>query len=223
MQQYGQAAPYFAEAEATLRPLGSEQRLAVGAAVELGTVLARLERFEEALEILDRVIDEVGIGGTLPDVSGAVADAMADLIPGVVSIWLTAHERIGRWDEAGSAAEAVIAALDPGTTQKRRVVVAEAFRLLAGAALAQEDWAEALVAWEEVIKRCDGEEDLVFVHMKAQAMGGSAKLLSDLGRVDEALAVCDEVLERFGSVSYEPVREVVTAVRNVKAELLANG
>jgi tetratricopeptide (TPR) repeat protein len=73
---YAQAAPYFAEAEATLRPLGSERRAAVAAAVELGTTLARLERFDEALEVLGRVLDEVGLGGTLPDVSGPTADAV---------------------------------------------------------------------------------------------------------------------------------------------------
>jgi hypothetical protein len=117
----------------------------------------------------------------------------------------------------------VIAALDPGATQKRREVVVEAFRLLAAGALASGDWDGALDAWEEVIERCDGEADLSFVHMQAQAMGGTAKLLGDLGRVDEALALCGEVAARFGGVSYGPVQDVVAAVREIQATLLADG
>jgi hypothetical protein len=215
---YEEAVQALVDAQAALRRCRGAYRRAVGATIQLGEVLGRLERFDEVLIVLDVVMEEIGIVGTVP-YEGSLGDAFGDVIPQVVSVWLTAFERVGRWDEAVPAAESVVAAFDPGTTQARREVVVEAFRLLAAAALARQDQAGALAAWNEMIERCDGEQHREFVLMKAQAMGGTAKLLGEVGRVDEALTLCDEALAQFGSVSYRPTKEVIAAIRRTKYSL----
>jgi tetratricopeptide (TPR) repeat protein len=215
--RFAQAAQRFEEAEAVLRRFSSQRDLAVNVAIQRATALIALERLEEALEVLSRVVDEVGVGGTLPNLTARVPE-MVDVIPVAVGLWLFLLEHLGRMDEAASAADAVIFALDPGATAMQRSVVADAFRLRGVAARARGDRAQAFAALQAAIELCDGG-DLELLKTCARAMTERAVVLGEAGRTQEALAACDEMLARFGTVSDEIVQEAVATVRKARAAL----
>jgi tetratricopeptide (TPR) repeat protein len=227
-RRLGEAARLYREAEQRLREateilwrFRSERRAAIGATVEHGAMLVRLERWEEAVEVLGRVIDEVGMRGTPAGGLGPGSESTVEVMAIATEMWLVALDRLRRWDETETGAKAVVAALGiPGGSEKQREAVAQAVLLLAGVALARGDQAAALSVWEQVIDRCDGETGIGFTVMAAQAMGGRAKLLGELGRVDEALALCDEGLRRFGSVADRSVMDIVALIRKVQVDLL---
>lgn len=216
---YTEAARHLREAETIRRRLGLAPAAVFEVAVDHGSVLIRLDRRVEAAGVLGRAITEVGVDGEVYVAASASPEIAAKLFSSIVGVWLDMLDPLERCEEAAAAADAVIAAFEPGTSEKRREVLASAYQTRAGATLARGDRAAALSALEEAIKRCDGEQGLGFMRTQAEAMGTRALLLSELGRTDEALAACDEVLARFGSVRNEEAQRAVTATRDVKAKL----
>jgi tetratricopeptide (TPR) repeat protein len=213
------AARHYAEAEAALRRVGVEREEIVVLEIRRGKVLILLERFEEALEVFSHVIDEVGIGGTLPVLATLNPETADDLIVVAVRLWLFALDRLGRVEQAGTAAEAVIAEFGVGSTSTRRAVVAEAFRLAGVAARAVDDVKQALTCLEEAAKRTDEVvgEDLAATQVRA--LLELVTILRDGLRNEDAVDVLDELLVRFGDVKYEFVQTAVAAARRAQAEL----
>jgi tetratricopeptide (TPR) repeat protein len=203
---------YFRGADHILWPLEPLHPKAVSGRHGLAVALMHDGRFEDALSVIKELIDRLKVGVKFPE--------QPDLVPISVGMWLYLLERLGRVEEAAAVAAMVIH--ETGSTPYQQELVANAFRVRGVAAQARGDREAALAAFEEAAKRCDGKDDDAFKGIQAKAMARRAAVLADAGRMADAIAACNEVLDRFGSEATPLLHKDVTGARQLKRELTTN-
>jgi tetratricopeptide (TPR) repeat protein len=180
----------------------------------LGDALMELERFEEALVVFQRVIDEVGIGG-VP--AGWPLDGEQLLVSAVHS-WLAAMQRLGRVEQAAAAGVAVIESYGYGedaTDRRRQAVVLEAYLAVALDARRRGDLERALDYLDRAAAPTTQAVSREAAVAKGNALLERASLLDELAvpeRADEAL---HELIARFETVEYEPLQLLVSEAKQL--------
>lgn len=170
--QFEQAVQYYTDAEAILWRFANGHVAAIVAGERRGLALIELGRLEDALEAVTQLLDKVGVGAT--------ATKHPDLVTGAIDMRLVLLERLGRIEEAGAAADAVIETLEPGSTSHKRAAIAKAFRIRGVAAQERGDHKAALVAYEAAIDRARAGRSYDFRVTEALATTAREALLAEL-------------------------------------------
>jgi tetratricopeptide (TPR) repeat protein len=111
LKQFAEAASRFDEALTILWRFEADHPKAVNSTGQRANALNRLGRDEEALALLNQLVERVGLGWDYPP--------LPDLLPVALTTWLYSMERLDRMDEAYAAADALIEAFDPPNGQRR--------------------------------------------------------------------------------------------------------
>jgi tetratricopeptide (TPR) repeat protein len=193
------------EAEAAFRELDSGHDLAVSVRIERARVLFSLERYSEARVILESLFAELDVGRAV--ISATFDPDTVDLIAIALNMWLYVLENLGCAVDAGIAADKVISSLSPGVTPAERTAVGDAF-FFRGVAMRQRGESDqALAAFRGAL--IGAREPTA-----ARAMLEQASLLAEIGRTNEALDACRELLARFGPGTATPMEhEAATAAQ----------
>ncbi len=165
--QYEEAIARFTDAEAWFAKLPETHRQsAVVARIRRAGALAGLDRYREALTILDAILDA---DMTLPD--------FPDEIPLVRWSQIVCLRHLGRSDDASAAARKLIRRVDPGATPKQRLYVTRAFLMQAEISKATGDLHKALAATEEAMIRSSQSDEPAFAEVHSEAKQMRASLL----------------------------------------------
>jgi tetratricopeptide (TPR) repeat protein len=128
-EEFEDAARYSREAALILEEIPSLRAIAVHARADEGSALARLARYDEALDVLDEVVRR------LPEVPHLHDTVFAELrnpnllnaVANAAGLRVEVLDQLNRVEDADAAAEFVINAFRSGDTGPQRFVVATAF------------------------------------------------------------------------------------------------
>jgi len=76
-----------------------------------------------------------------------------------------------------------------------------------------------LTAFDEAIRRCEGEDDAAFLTTITEAQLRRAALLEDADRTHDALQAVDEGLAHFASAPHRSLQELVVEAKARKTRL----
>jgi tetratricopeptide (TPR) repeat protein len=188
----------YDESASALWTLGSPlEREAAAIARVLESGLATLDgRYNEALGIIDRLVDQSGGFPQFPTVPTFRSDALL--------IWLWLLEEKGDAEKLYRATGTAIPLLNPSDHRaSNRLVLALALTRRATSAdqLGYAD--DAIEAYERAIAHCEAEDSEIAGGYLLEAMLRVAVVLGTLDREEETEAAFARVLERFGT-STEP-------------------
>jgi tetratricopeptide (TPR) repeat protein len=215
LERYEEAAIRHAEAAATLWPFGDERGTAVYARQRQAIALARLGRDEEALDVLNGLIAEIGADWSDPD--------FPDLMPVVLGFWIGLLRDSGFADEAEDAAGVVLKWPGGPTTPTKRLTMAMALSQKARAEVLRGNLDEALEFLDDVVDRCTEEEpgpfDDEFRSQLAAGLVMRAFILEFSGDTSAAMAGYQEVIDRYDGASGAGIESVVADARTSTTRL----
>ncbi len=215
--RFEDALPRLQEAEALFRRLPAEQRTAMTVASDRAVALIRLDRYEEARNVLEAVLAEVGEGRTIPGFLDS--SEFVETVMGAVRMRLMVLEHLGRTEELRSAAERVIRSV-PGDTDMQRAAIADAFLIRGVAARERRDWDSALLAFEASIAQANAENGAIH-DSGVRAKVERVEVLADMGRGTEALTGCTEIMNLYRSSTNSSGQEAVSRAKKLKERLTA--
>jgi tetratricopeptide (TPR) repeat protein len=217
LEEYSEAVSRYQEAEVLLWGLGTEFEceLAVSAAGRRAAALLRLKRYRGAADAIDELVGRVDLNWAGSDASGLTAD----LVPIAVGPWTWLLEQIGDLDRAHAAADMLIAAYDPPSTDLRRLVVASAFQTKGNVAQAHGDDNGALSSFADAIRHSSGSTDPGLLDVFADATYKRGTLLQHSGRGDEAFAAYEAVVANCDGATAPSTRQTLRKARSAKAKL----
>jgi tetratricopeptide (TPR) repeat protein len=215
LTEFETAAERFGEADSILRGFDTEHILVVSGAGQRAVALLRLGRQPEALDVLNELVERVGLNWVDP--TGDPHDHLA----GALGPWLYLMEQLGHADDAYDAADALITAFDPPSSWVRELEVAQAFRTKGSVALVRGDHQEATELLEEAILRSASGDGDGFLTVWAEATLTSGALLEQTGREIDALTGYDELIARCDNKPDPYLRAMVTEANTRRGKLLA--
>jgi tetratricopeptide (TPR) repeat protein len=165
-RRFEQAAAEFAAAEEGFSQYLTHYESAGIARVRRAVALGSLQRYDEALEILDALIASPI---SFPD--------FPDELPSIYWSRAVYLQQLGRVDEADGAAEELLAKAGSGATPKQRGFVAQAFLLQAQSAEATGRLDDALAAAEAAIAQCSIVEN---PSRRSEVLGAAEPLRASL-------------------------------------------
>lgn len=201
LERFDEAAAAFADALPLLWQLELTWKVAVSASGRRAFALVQLGRHEEALELLNALVERVGLDWVDAD--------QPDLLPQSLGSWLFVMEQLARVDEAYAAASALIDAFDPPSSVVRRLLVEGALRTKGSAALRRGDYEEAAPLLEAAVRRSSVNPGPGAMTIWAEATLAQGVLLQQIGRSDEALTGYRSLLTRCGAASDEYLQLMV--------------
>jgi tetratricopeptide (TPR) repeat protein len=168
------------------------------ACFNLGVILGRLGRSEEAIQAHDEALRRFS-DATAPTLREWVASAL-------LNKGATLGE-LGRGEEAIKAYDEVLRRFGDASESASRERVAKAL-FSKGFTLAQLNRGEeAIQVYDEVLRRFGGATELVLRERVAKTLLNKGTTLGELGRGEEEIQVYDEVLRRFGDATESALRE----------------
>jgi tetratricopeptide (TPR) repeat protein len=203
--QSREAESLFAQAASGFWELGSpsDRDLAAWARIRQAATAAEARRTEEALAILDKMIEQFGGFPTLDNVPSGPADAL--------SMWLRLLEQTNDPRRLYEAAGVALAMLDP----QEHAAFCTALACRAGSADELGYSEEAVTVYEQAIAWAEEEQpDLPIDAFLDHAMRRVAALLDDLGRDEEAAAAYRRLIERFKAKRTWRSRQVAVDARD---------
>lgn len=201
------------QARALLYLYGQDQAAERFAYFNLAFAMDRLDRYEDAVEALDRLI------ATYPD-DVAVNDQQL-LAAGIYNRGI-ALGRLGRFNDEIEAYDDVTRRFADSDTPAIREQVASAIFNKACEFGRLDRLEDAIAAYDEVIARVGDNDVAELREQAAMAMVNKGVDLDSLGRFDDATATYDEVIRRFGESDALLLREQVAMAMVNKATALAS-
>jgi tetratricopeptide (TPR) repeat protein len=152
-----------------------------------GTVYAHLGRNEQALRALEIVVRAI-----TPDI--AEDGALGTVAASAVSLWLSVLEGLGYAAKADVAAQEIAVRFGSGATELHRLLTTTAFASRGSIALSAGNHEQALVFFDDVLRRSSGEYGSEFRQLRDEVGVKRARALEQAGRGDEALAAYHDCL-----------------------------
>lgn len=215
LERFQEASIQHNEAAAAFWPFGDDRHVAVHARCRQAAALAALGRNEDAVALLDAVVEEIGLDWDPPSSS--------DAMPHLLDVWMQLLRDLGSVDRAEDVADVVLRRVRYGTTPVQRLAIVHALRQKALGALSRGGFTEAIAFLDELIERGleerSGEFDAEFASAIASGLVLRAFAYERSGDPEQALADCDQALTRFGGASGAGIEGVLADARGRRFRL----
>jgi tetratricopeptide (TPR) repeat protein len=205
--EWEKAERLYDEAANTFWELGSpsERQFAAAERLSQSNMAMADGRYEQALEIIERLIEQFG---GFPKLEGIPAQPAVGL-----RLWLTLLEKLGDSERLYEATGVALALLDPGGSTAERGVLAMALAQRAGSADELGYTDEALELYEQAITSLEGVDQAGASEHLYHAILRVATLLGELDRTEEANAAFARIIERFNGNKGLQARAAVAVAR----------